>query len=60
MLSINFQSCDEVSGLFSPLTEQGVKKGLKEALKVGTGNAVTQTNQLDGYYGNPDDKNSMA
>ena len=32
--------------------EENVVKGLKEALKVGTGNAVDMVSQLDGFYAN--------
>lgn len=35
-----------------PLTEGEVSNGLKEALKVGIRNAVTQTSAENGYYGN--------
>ncbi len=48
----SLQSCDEDGNLILPLTETEVANGLKEALKVGTGNSVTETNRLDGYYGN--------
>jgi len=50
------QSCDEEGNLILPLTETEVSNGLKEALKVGTNNSVTATNQFDGYYGNEDIK----
>lgn len=36
-----------------PLTEGEVSNGLKEALKVGIRNAVTQTSATDGYLSNP-------
>lgn len=36
-----------------PLSEGEIVAGLKEALKVGTGNAVQLTSRLDGYYRNP-------
>ena len=36
-----------------PLSEGEIIAGLKEALKVGTGNAVQLTSRLDGYYKHP-------
>ncbi|MCF8080789.1 MAG: DUF4197 domain-containing protein [Desulfobacterales bacterium] len=36
------------------LSESVIAKGLKEALEVGTRNAVSQVSSLDGYYRNPD------
>lgn len=35
------------------LSESKITQGLKEALQIGTGNAVEKTSQVDGYYGNP-------
>ena len=35
-----------------PLSNERVASGLKEALQVGTGNAVRLTGRLDGYFGN--------
>jgi len=49
-----FTSCDEDGNLILPLTETEIISGLKEALNVGAGNSVNITNQLNGYYGNPD------
>ncbi len=37
----------------SGLTDSQIASGLKEALHVGTGNAVQLTGQHDGYFGNP-------
>ncbi len=51
--SLGLKSCDEHGNLILPLTEAEIIQGLKEALKVGTDNTVTQTNQLNGYFGNP-------
>lgn len=36
------------------LSESDIAKGLKEALQVGTRNAVSQVSSLDGYYRNPE------
>ena len=36
----------------SPLSDQKVASGLKEALRVGTGNAVALTGRPDGYFHN--------
>lgn len=36
------------------LSQDKIGKGLKEALKIGTENAVETVSVLDGYYGNPD------
>jgi hypothetical protein len=35
------------------LTENKIIQGLKEALEIGTGNAVKEVSKLDGYYKNP-------
>jgi len=35
------------------LSEQEIVLGLKEALRIGTGNAVEQVSKIGGYYGNP-------
>ncbi len=37
----------------SPLPDAKLASGLKEALQVGTGNAVKSTGRVDGYFGNP-------
>jgi hypothetical protein len=36
------------------LSESKIIAGLKEALEIGTGNAVSYVSRLDGYYKNPD------
>lgn len=57
MISIT-PSCDVLTEMSStmqtnlPLTEAEVSSGLREALKVGIKNAVTQTSAENGYYGN--------
>ena len=38
------------------LTDSKIVQGLKEALEIGTENAVEEVSQLDGYYKNPDIK----
>ncbi|NIS75138.1 MAG: DUF4197 family protein, partial [Deltaproteobacteria bacterium] len=38
------------------LTDDKIVQGLKEALQVGTGNAVGTVSKLDGYYKNPEIK----
>lgn len=56
-----FTSCDFIrytaqnleENLVLPLSEAEIINGLKEALNVGAENSVNLTNQLDGYYGNP-------
>src|SRR3990167_7386793 len=35
------------------LSQEKIASGLKEALQVGTENAVHSTGRLDGYFGNP-------
>lgn len=35
------------------LSESKIIQGLKEALQIGTGNAVQNVSQVDGYYKNP-------
>jgi hypothetical protein len=35
------------------LSESKIIQGLKEALEIGTGNAVGIVSQVDGYYGDP-------
>jgi len=46
-----FSSC-ELLNVDGELTTEQVIEGLKEALKVGTVNSVTETNRTDGYFGN--------
>lgn len=43
-------------GKSSRLSDDKIASGLKEALQVGTGNAVKSTGRVDGYFGNPDIK----
>ncbi len=52
LVSISLPSCDEDGNFVFPLTEAEIVQGLKEALKVGTGNSVALTNRTNGYYGN--------
>lgn len=40
-------------GREEPLNESEIIKGLKEALQIGTGNAVEMVSKIDGYYKNP-------
>lgn len=41
------------SGGMGAVSEEKAAAGLKEALRIGTENAVEQTSQPDGFYGNP-------
>ena len=55
--TVSFSQTGEISkrlglGNSSGLSDSKVASGLKEALKVGTGNAVKLTGQRDGYFGN--------
>lgn len=43
-------------GLRGELSEGKIIEGLKEALKIGTGNAVNIVSQVNGYYKNPEIK----
>ena len=43
-------------GKTTRLSDDKIASGLKEALEVGTGNAVKSTGRVDGYFGNPDIK----
>jgi hypothetical protein len=53
-LPIMLVSCEDLlDNVNKPLTEQEVAQGLREALKVGAINSVTETNRIDGFYGNP-------
>jgi len=47
-----FIGCDKISENLPILTQSEVATGLKEALKVGTGNAVDIVGVLDGFYKN--------
>ncbi|NNG07854.1 MAG: DUF4197 family protein, partial [Desulfobacteraceae bacterium] len=43
----------EAVGLGGELSEAKIIEGLKEALEIGTSNAVQLVSKADGYYGNP-------
>lgn len=49
-----FKKLKESIGLSEELSTEKIIAGLKEALHVGTGNAVDVASQLDGYYKNPE------
>jgi hypothetical protein len=49
-----FKEAKKFIGGEEPLTESKIIKGLKEALRIGTGNAVEMVSRIDGYYKNPD------
>ncbi|MBW1940283.1 MAG: DUF4197 domain-containing protein [Deltaproteobacteria bacterium] len=49
-----FKEAKKFIGGNEPLTESEIIKGLKEALQIGTGNAVEMVSKIDGYYKNPD------
>ncbi len=48
-----FKKLKESVGLSEELSTEKVIEGLKEALQVGTGNAVEIVSQMNGYYQNP-------
>lgn len=48
-----FKKFKESVGLSEELSTEKIIDGLKEALKVGTGNAVNIVSQVNGYYKNP-------
>ena len=48
-----FKQLKEAAGLDEGLSETRIIEGLKEALQIGTSNAVKQVSRLDGYYTNP-------
>lgn len=48
-----FKKLKESIGLSEELSTEKIIEGLKEALQVGTGNAVEIASQLNGYYQNP-------
>ena len=59
ILSVVIFSCDVLNSVKLPttptvkaLTETDIANGLKEALKIGTGNSVNLVSVLNGYYGN--------
>jgi hypothetical protein len=47
-----FESLKKAFGV-SALSEEEIIRGLKEALKIGTGNAVEKVSQVGGYFNNP-------
>jgi len=47
------KSVEKVLGGGGELSEDKIVQGLKEALEIGTKNAVGNVSQTDGYYGNP-------
>ena len=49
-----FKKLKDSIGLSEELSTEKIVEGLKEALQVGTENAVETTSQLNGYYQNPD------
>ena len=55
-LSDFFNKIQKALGGSSRLTEEEIVAGLKQALQVGTTNAVTLVSAVDGYYRNPDIK----
>jgi hypothetical protein len=60
-LSLTWMGCDTLTAIQKgveqagapALTETEIANGLKEALQVGTGNAVTMLNATDGYFKDP-------
>jgi len=48
-----FKKVGEAVGLGGDLSESKIVQGLKEALEIGTGNAVKLVSKTDGYYQNP-------
>jgi hypothetical protein len=48
-----FKKLKESVGLSEELSTEKIIEGLKEALQVGTGNAVEIVSQMNGYYQNP-------
>lgn len=49
-----FKEAKKFIGGNEALTESEIIKGLKEALRIGTGSAVEMVSKIDGYYKNPD------
>ena len=49
-----FKSIKKAAGLTPDLSESRIIDGLKEALEIGTENAVKLVSRTDGYYRNPD------
>ncbi len=57
-MTFSFQACDVIQNLEiptgdAPLTTSEIIRGLKEALNVGTNNAVQFLGKENGFYGNP-------
>lgn len=48
------KSIQKMTGTSGELTEGDIVNGLKEALEIGTDNAVKMVSSLNGYYGNPE------
>lgn len=48
-----FKDVKKAVGIGGELSEEKIIEGLKEALEIGTGNAVKIVSRVDGYYGNP-------
>ena len=48
-----FKDAKKFLGLDTELSTETIVKGLKEALQIGTGNAVETVSKLAGYSGNP-------
>ena len=51
-----FEGVKKAVGLSGELSESKIIEGLKEALQIGTDNAVKVVSQVDGYYKNPNIK----
>jgi hypothetical protein len=49
-----FKSIQKMTGTGGELTEGEIVKGLKEALEIGTDNAVKMVSRMNGYYDNPE------
>ena len=49
-----FKSIQKMTGTGGDLTEGEIVKGLKEALEIGTDNAVKMVSRKNGYYDNPE------
>lgn len=48
-----FKEVQKAAGLKGDLSQDKIIRGLKEALEIGTGNAVGMVSKVDGYYNNP-------
>ncbi|MBN2062775.1 MAG: DUF4197 domain-containing protein [Deltaproteobacteria bacterium] len=48
-----FKGVQKAVGIGGELSEGKIIEGLKEALEIGTGNAVKLVSKVDGYYNNP-------